>query len=481
MTQESQQSLPIYIQEKELIDSRLGENLLPLNEEKQLPGQSEDLLSPSQQLMGVIERLKKTAYDKDLKEKSPEHSSKRLTVNEKVQDFENFVEIVFSDGIIEGKTYEESKIYKNELKRKLWDRLNKDNDGSLSEKDMSIEIAEISRNKISSVLDGEGDLATNKIEKFVNDFYSEGLINIKSEAEQIFTNDNSLAIFTTNPQNLETMKDIISSQGKDFFLSCVSDNITQKILEKFPVENHEKIKRIISDKINFNYDHYQLHQFISKNSEIAHLINKAKYYEEYVNNKENMKVQIDELNTDLAKQNIDLDSPIMFINNPKGVSGPELCINQIQANIEDVDKIIENNQKQIEYFEKESLGKTTPVIENLKQSKLEAYRKKMELNAIHFNIRRKVEKLQSIIKGVGFELESDKMDKMTMGDLIKKIENFTNKDKFTSGEMLLAKQYEEIRFPMDHIARHYFMNNHYSYWTGDKNGEDAVSNWRFWK
>jgi len=148
---------------------------------------------------------------------------------------------------------------------------------NLAKEEEDLNPQEIPSNMVAMVLDGEGSKFTGRMQNFIQISEREGLVNMKNEAQDFFTNNNLLAIFTSNPENIKIMDGAISKNGEDAFLNEITESAFTKLVYNFPKEYQGKAREIISDKLKFDLNQRKLQELISKEPGIADVINRAKY------------------------------------------------------------------------------------------------------------------------------------------------------------------------------------------------------------
>jgi hypothetical protein len=514
---------------------------------KEIPAPQEQLLSGSNKpispeqmefnkLVGIIDQLSSMGqknetikeYKEEAKQKEEElrkdnftNFTDTLVIDGRHRDFGKLKSDLQSEGVIKGMTLSESDAYRQKIRKELLDVLGLDPDLSSqllgwelrdkqirlaneSEKvyqksaETKVKLEEIAKVKLIDVLEGDGgnSVIFNLEKGITNAIEASKTHSNYEEVEKAFM-DNCLTIFTSNPNNLSLMNETILNNGEKFFLDTVKEHYFKKISSRFPENDHSRVMKTVSDKVDFNYGQHRLQQFISKNPEIGSLIDKAKWLEYYSTSEGRMKQGLERLKLQLSESKINLNSSIevgkkQVLPHRDNAVFYELTLDEIKNNIYQAEIDIKDSQAQTialqnelhnipkeGFFNKEKIKQQKEEInqkmEGLRKNIDDNQKKKMEMASHQHHIFREISEIEECINRVGFNLESG--TKMTIEQFVAKIDSFINNPKFSEEEKKMAKKYVEIRMPMDKIANKYFFHEEYSYWSGDKQGENNILGW----
>lgn len=504
-----------------------NEALSPNNSEKE---QFDKLVSIIDQLSGfdkkneiVLEhREEATKKEEDLKNENYTNFTDMLVVDGRLRDLRRLKSDLQSEGPLEGMTLSESNAYRQKIRSELLDVLGLDESSSdqhlgqelrdkitypladESEKidqkstETKIKLEEIVKTKLIDVLEDKsfGRVIFDLENGIKNAVESNKTHSNYQEAEKAFM-DNFLTIFTSNPDNQNLMNETILNNGEKFFLDTVKEHISKKIAGKFPVEDQERVKNTISDKIDFNYGQHKLQQFVSKNPEIGNLIDKAKWLEYYATSENRMKESLERLKLQMSDNKIDFNSNIeigkkQVVPYKNNAVIYEYTLDEVKDNLQKADVEIKDSQAQIiilqnelhnlpkeGFFNKEKIRaqreEMSHKIDDFKKSIHDNHNLRMKLSAQQHQIYQEVSQIQECINRVGFNLEPG--TKMTIDQFISRIDSFINNPKLSEEEKKMAKKYVDIKDSMDRIANRYFVHKEYSYWIGDTQGENNIRGW----
>lgn len=511
------------------------EHLLPTSNEPLLPANSEQ--EEFGKLMGIINQL--SGMDKrneivkeyrgevkqkeeDLKKENFTNFTDMLVIKGQIRDFGKLKYDLQSEGVIDGMTLSESNAYRQKIRKELLDVLGLDETssdhrlsqdlqdkityplGDKAEKvykqsvETKAKLEETVKIKLIDVLEDKSfGRVIFDLEKGIKNAVESNKNHANyEEAEKAFM-DNCLTIFTSNPDNQNLMNEIILNNGEKFFLDTVKEHVYKKVSGTFPVEDQERVKKTVSDKIDFNYGQHKLQQFISKNPEIGNLINKAKWLEYYSQSEGRMRESLERLKLQISDSKIDFNSNIeigkkQVIPHKDNAVIYEYTLDEVRDNLQKADVEIKDSQAQIiilqnelhnlpkeGFFNKEKIRaqreEMSQKIEDYKKSIHGNHNLRMKLSAQQHQIYQEVSQIQECINRVGFDLEPD--TKMTIDQFISKIDTFMKNPKFSDEEKKMAKKYVDIRLSMDKIANKHFFHKEYSYWVGDEQGENNILGW----